>query len=234
MPLFPPQEYVDSTQGMVRELHTVHGSVLMRLSALEEGSGSNSGGTGEGGGSGAEGSGSGGVSGVAVRDLRADLSALETKVAAFEAHGSEVRLGVSSYCGHKLARMWLVQSKQPSYPLVPPLLLELHVHMNPCLHVHTPTLPHSTARDSTHTYTNSQLGAALEGLRRVGEKLGELDARDGEMASKLAAIGQTMPVIAGAQRPGLFRNRMLFFHSMCLGACMGTYSALGKRGFCYN
>jgi hypothetical protein len=29
-------------------------------------------------------------------------------------------------------------------------------------------------------------------------RLAELDARDGEMASKLAAIGQTMPVIAGA------------------------------------
>ncbi len=30
------QEYLDSTQGMVKELHTVHGSVLLRVGALEE------------------------------------------------------------------------------------------------------------------------------------------------------------------------------------------------------
>lgn len=43
--------------------------------------------------------------------------------------------------------------------------------------------------------SQAQLSVALDGLRRVGDKLAELDTRDGELASKLAAIGQTMPII---------------------------------------
>ncbi len=46
----PPQEYLDGTQGMVKELHNVHGSVLSRLSVLEQGASSSAGGGGGGGG----------------------------------------------------------------------------------------------------------------------------------------------------------------------------------------
>jgi hypothetical protein len=30
------QEFIDSTQGMVKELHSVHGNVLARITALEQ------------------------------------------------------------------------------------------------------------------------------------------------------------------------------------------------------
>lgn len=109
---------------MVRELHTVHGAVLMRLGALEESSASAA--------NGAAASGaSDGASDSAA--LRAELETLALKVSAFESRSTE-------------------------------------------------------------------LSSALEGLRRVGDRLTTLDARDGEMGSKLAAIGQTMPVIAGGSR----------------------------------
>mmetsp|Transcript_26082 Transcript_26082/g.66351 ORF Transcript_26082/g.66351 Transcript_26082/m.66351 type:complete len:2106 (+) Transcript_26082:205-6522(+) len=131
------QEYVDSTQGMVKELHTVHGSVLMRLGALESTTSSGSGGGGDNG------------------QLQSELDQLAAKMAAFEVKSSEV-------------------------------------------------------------------SNALDGLRRVGDRLAALDARDGEMASKLAAIGQTMPVIAG-QLKGLERK----LHEK-LDACCAQLESLGS------
>lgn len=64
------QEYVDSTQGMVKELHTVHGSVLMRIGALESSAGSS-------------GNGDAGL-------LQSELDTLASKMATFELKSSEV------------------------------------------------------------------------------------------------------------------------------------------------
>jgi len=112
------QEYIDSTQGMVKELHTVHGNVLIRLGNLESAAVNQPAG-------GSSDSAAGPQEGLS--ELTNDVRGLETRVA--EAHASTAQ--------------------------------------------------------------------ALEKLQKLGQRLDDTDAKDTELANKLAAIGQTMPVLAG-------------------------------------
>ena len=93
LPLHPPrdtplclQEFIDSTQGMVKELHTVHGSVLARIGAIEgelassAGSGAAASSAAAGGSGGALGAGGGALSEEAVRSIREDVAQLKSSM----------------------------------------------------------------------------------------------------------------------------------------------------------